>query len=444
MRSKILRELMDHSDTFVSGQKLCKTFGVSRQAVWKNICCLKELGYDIESVTNKGYRLISKPDILYGPEIEAYLEEESFCQKVECHDSIDSTNIRGKQLAELGEAEGTLIVADRQTAGRGRRGRNWISESGVGIYMTYVLRPTVQPAHVSGITLLAALAMCEATYQECDVLPQIKWPNDVIIDGKKICGILTEMSSEVQYVHYAVMGIGINANKEKFDETLKDKATSIYLSTGKKVNRAKFTAAFADAFGGYYRRYMQDGDLSAFVEEYDELLANKDKEVIIYHGMVEDATPDKISRGIARGIDKDGALLVEIDGSVTPVMSGEVSIRGYRDMSEKEPVVLCAASSYEQKYYLNEAFSGLPTAVKEELQVMCVLYTADVGGILTLQFDEDGNLQFQVTSADDDFLFDEIGSVLKIKQYQADKQELLEALELYYRIKILGEKVDFD
>ena len=199
MRSKILRELMDHSDTFVSGQKLCKTFGVSRQAVWKNICCLKELGYDIESVTNKGYRLISKPDILYGPEIEAYLEEESFCQKVECHDSIDSTNIRGKQLAELGEAEGTLIVADRQTAGRGRRGRNWISESGVGIYMTYVLRPTVQPAHVSGITLLAALAMCEATYQECDVLPQIKWPNDVIIDGKKICGILTEMSSEVQY-----------------------------------------------------------------------------------------------------------------------------------------------------------------------------------------------------------------------------------------------------
>ena len=141
-------------------------------------------------------------------------------------------------------------------------------------------------------------------------------------------GILTEMSSEVQYVHYAVMGIGINANKEKFDETLKDKATSIYLSTGKKVNRAKFTAAFADAFGGYYRRYMQDGDLSAFVEEYDELLANKDKEVIIYHGMVEDATPDKISRGIARGIDKDGALLVEIDGSVTPVMSGEVSIRG--------------------------------------------------------------------------------------------------------------------
>lgn len=112
-------------------------------------------------------------------------------------------------------------------------------------------------------------------------------------------------------------------------------------------------------------------------------------------------------------------------------------------MSEKEPVVLCAASSYEQKYYLNEAFSGLPTAVKEELQVMCVLYTADVGGILTLQFDEDGNLQFQVTSADDDFLFDEIGSVLKIKQYQAEKQELLEALELYYRIKILGEKVRF-
>ena len=113
-------------------------------------------------------------------------------------------------------------------------------------------------------------------------------------------------------------------------------------------------------------------------------------------------------------------------------------------MSEKEPVVLCAASSYEQKYYLNEAFSGLPTAVKEELQVMCVLYTADVGGILTLQFDEDGNLQFQVTSADDDFLFDEIGSVLKIKQLQQTKQELFESLELFYKVFYLGEEVDLE
>ena len=111
-------------------------------------------------------------------------------------------------------------------------------------------------------------------------------------------------------------------------------------------------------------------------------------------------------------------------------------------MSEKEPVVLCAASSYEQKYYLNEAFSGLPTAVKEELQVMCVLYTADVGGILTLQFDEDGNLQFQVTSADDDFLFDEIGSVLRIKQIRKEKQDLLASLEMYYRVLFLGEEIE--
>ena len=111
-------------------------------------------------------------------------------------------------------------------------------------------------------------------------------------------------------------------------------------------------------------------------------------------------------------------------------------------MSEKEPVVLCAASSYEQKYYLNEAFSGLPTAVKEELQVMCVLYTADVGGILTLQFDEDGNLQFQVTSADDDFLFDEIGSVLRIKQIRKEKQDLLASLEMYYRVFFLGEEIE--
>ena len=139
---------------------------------------------------------------------------------------------------------------------------------------------------------------------------------DVLMIAKYLERIGDHATNIAEWAEYAITGVHRNSEMEE------------HLSTGKKVNRAKFTAAFADAFGGYYRRYMQDGDVSAFVEEYDELLANKDKEVIIYHGMVEDATPDKISRGIARGIDKDGSLLVEIDGSVTPVMSGEVSIRG--------------------------------------------------------------------------------------------------------------------
>ena len=320
MRSKILRELMDHSDTFVSGQKLCKTFGVSRQAVWKNICCLKELGYDIESVTNKGYRLISKPDILYGPEIEAYLEEESFCQKVECHDSIDSTNIRGKQLAELGEAEGTLIVADRQTAGRGRRGRNWISESGVGIYMTYVLRPTVQPAHVSGITLLAALAMCEATYQECDVLPQIKWPNDVIIDGKKICGILTEAVSDFESgrIDTVVVGIGINyhAPKEGYPDEIKEIAGTV-CAEDEKIPRNELVAAIIENLCKLY----QDLPDKSFMEDYRKWSNVLGKKIRFTSGT-------DWEYGTAVAIDEDGGLIVEKEDHTQEILrTGEITVR---------------------------------------------------------------------------------------------------------------------
>ena len=328
MKTEILKILQQSGEQFVSGQSLCEMLGVTRQAVWKNIRQLKEYGYEIESISNKGYRLVARPDKLYAPEIQSFLETDGFCKRVECHDTIDSTNLRAKQLAELGEPEGILVVADKQTAGRGRRGRDWNSEPGVDIYMSYILRPPLPPSQVSGITLLTALAACKAIRNVCHIQPMIKWPNDVIIDGKKICGILTEMSSEIQFVHYAVTGIGINTNRREFAEEICEKATSIYLHTGKIVNRAKLTAEFANCFGSYYQCYVQDGDLSAFVEEYNNILANMNQEVCVYHGMVENAAPEEISHGIARGIDKDGSLLVEIDGQIQAVRSGEVSVRG--------------------------------------------------------------------------------------------------------------------
>lgn len=328
MKAKILKLLQEASDRYISGQSLCETLGVTRQAVWKNIGQLKEMGYEIVSVSGKGYRLVSTPDRLYAPEIQSFLPEDGFCQKVECHDEIDSTNLRAKQLAELGEPEGMLVVADKQTAGRGRRGRGWTSEAGVGIYMSYILRPSLPPSKVSGVTLVTALAMCQAISQVCGVQPLIKWPNDVILDGKKVCGILTEMSSEIQYVHYAVTGIGVNANQTEFAEDIREHATSIYLQTGKWVPRAKLTAAFAKCFGEYYAVFERDGNLRSLIEEYDHILANRDKEVLVYHGMVEDAKPEDIARGIARGINEDGSLLVEIDGTLQAVRSGEVSIRG--------------------------------------------------------------------------------------------------------------------
>lgn len=328
MKEKILKALRETKEEYVSGSVLCEEFGVSRQAVWKNITALKEVGYDIISVPKKGYRLLSSPDKLYGPDICSRLKLDSFCKKVECFEVIDSTNTRAKQMAELGEEEGTLLVAEEQTAGKGRRGRVWKEDAGQGICMTLLLRPALPPDKISGLTLLSALALAKAVKEECHVPAQIKWPNDVIIAKKKICGILTEMSSEENFVHYVVVGIGINANVPSFEEELKDKATSIYLETGKKVDRCALVAKFVSYFEGYYKQYEAHGDLSGFVESYNELMANKDREVCVYYGMIEQALPENTDKGVARGIDKDGALLVEIDGKVKRIVSGEVSVRG--------------------------------------------------------------------------------------------------------------------
>lgn len=328
MKEKILRALREKKDGYLSGAALCEQLGVSRQAVWKNISALKEAGYEIASVSNKGYRLLSSPDRLYAPDIVSRLSKDCLCRKVEYFETLDSTNTKAKQLAELGEPEGTLIVAESQTAGKGRRGRSWTSEPGVGIWMTLLLRPKLPPSKISGLTLLSALALTKALKELCGVEAGIKWPNDVIIAKKKICGILTEMSSEENYVHYVVVGIGINANVAVFPKELEEVAGSVYLETGRKVDRCELVAGMIECFCSYYERFCKEQDLSSFVEEYNAVLANLDEQVKVYYGMVENAAPEHTDIGIARGIDRDGALLVEIDGKIKKIVSGEVSVRG--------------------------------------------------------------------------------------------------------------------
>lgn len=328
MKEKILRAFRSTSKEYISGAALCEQFGVSRQAVWKNITALKESGYEIESVSNKGYRLLSSPDRLYAPDIMSRLPQNGICQKVLSFESVDSTNTKVKQLAELGEAEGTLVVAEEQTAGKGRRGRGWQSEPGVGIWMTLLLRPKLLPTKVSGLTLLSALALTRGIQEVCGVSAQIKWPNDVVIAKKKICGILTEMSSEENYIHYVVVGIGINANTKEFPEEIKNIASSIYAESGKKVDRCELTARVVSIFCEYYRQFIKDQDLSSFIEEYNNVLVSKDQEVRVYYGMVEETALEDTDVGIARGINKEGALLVETKTQMKEIVSGEVSVRG--------------------------------------------------------------------------------------------------------------------
>lgn len=328
MKSEILRALRESGGEFVSGQVLCEKAGVTRQAVWKNIVQLKDYGFVIESVTNKGYRLVSSPDKLYSADIKSRMKKDSFCQRIESYDTIDSTNTRAKHFAELGEDEGTLVIAEKQTSGKGRRGRQWESEPMTSVYMSIILRPKISPMCVPGITLLAALAVVRAVKEACNIQPLIKWPNDIILEKKKICGILTEMSSELDYINYAVVGIGINVNNKQFPTGIEDKATSIYLETGKKQDRAQLAALTAQYFGEYYKKFIEAKSLKPFTIEYNGLLVNKDKEVKILYGMQENAHADKIETGIARGINGDGALIVDTKNGTECVISGEVSVRG--------------------------------------------------------------------------------------------------------------------
>lgn len=331
MKAKILKALKEADGEFVSGAVLCEMFGVSRQAVWKNMTALKEAGYQIESVSNRGYRLISSPGELYGPEIESRLSEGNICRRVLFFEELDSTNIKVKQLAEAGEEEGLLVIAESQTAGKGRRGRTWSSRKGEGIYLSMLLRPQVLPLQASGLVFLTALVVAETVEKFLGIPTEIKWPNDVLVHGKKICGILTEASVEESQLYYLIAGVGINVNTAEFSEELKDKATSLFLETKKKINRLELIVELLNRFDMYYKKFVEARGFQPFMEKYNSILVNMEKEVKIYYGMVENAKPEEIETGIAKGVDEYGALHVIVDGVEKRVVAGEVSVRGVMD-----------------------------------------------------------------------------------------------------------------
>ena len=224
---------------------------------------------------------------------------------------------RGKRVPH-----GTLAVAEIQDGGRGRRGRSWVSPAGVGIWMSLLLRPEISPISASTLTLVMALAAQKGIKEATGIESQIKWPNDLVLNKKKICGILTEMGTEFMEIKYVVMGIGINVNQEGFPEELRETATSLYLETGKKYHRSQIIERILEALEEYYGIFVKTEDMSALLEEYNEKLVNRGQEVCVLD-------PKGEYRGLCQGITKTGGLLVELpDGTVTEVISGEVSVRG--------------------------------------------------------------------------------------------------------------------
>lgn len=313
--------MLRDTDGYVSGQELCNKFGVSRTAIWKVINQLKEAGYEIEAAQNKGYHLIAAPDVMTEAELESLKNTQWAGCEIYCFDSIDSTNTKAKELAEAGHPSGTLVVADQQTLGRGRRGRSWESPAGTGIFMTLMLKPDINPNNASMLTLVAAMATARAITEVTGEAAQIKWPNDIVMNGKKVVGILTEMSAQFDYINHIVVGIGINVHNEEFPEEIAKTASSLLLECGHRIHRASLIEAFLEEFERLYAVYLETEDMSGLQKEYDSLLVNRGRQVRVLD-------PKEPFEGKAMGISKKGELIVDTWESRKLVSSGEVSVRG--------------------------------------------------------------------------------------------------------------------
>lgn len=309
MRYDILN-ILRAKDDYVSGEELGSMLGVSRAAIWKSITKLKEEGYNISSVSKRGYRLIDNRDILNENEIRY--------NNIICLKEVDSTNEEGKRQAEKGCADGLVITSDYQSIGKGRLGRTWSSDRAKDLYMSIVLYPEISPMEAPQLTLIAGIAVAKAVKSITGLDAGIKWPNDVVVRGKKLCGILTEMSAEIERIRYVVTGIGVNINRESFEGELSEKATSVYIETGRKYRRAVFIDEIISELIKYYSLYCKNG-FAAVKEDYNSLCLNK--------GKIVRTTGNNIIKGRALGVNDRGELLIETDTSVLPVLSGEVSLR---------------------------------------------------------------------------------------------------------------------
>lgn len=313
MKNKILDILKD-ANGYISGEKISEQLGISRAAVWKHIKKFKQDGYEIESVTNKGYRLVSSPDIITEHSIKQGLNTEFIGRNIFIYDKTDTTNERAKSNSDA--PDGSLFIAEVQTNGKGSRGRGWTSPKGTGIWHSILLKPDISPMEVSQITLVAGLAVCKAV----GLNSMIKWPNDVVIGGKKICGILTEMSAEINMVNYVVCGIGINVNMEAFCEELADKATSMYIESGRKYTRNEIISTLMNEFEYFYKKFLNEG-LQSLLDEYKKHCITLGRNVNVIFKK-ENVT------GRAIDVDENGALIVETENGKIAVTSGEVSVRG--------------------------------------------------------------------------------------------------------------------
>lgn len=310
------------SGTFLSGAELSAEFAMTRSAVWKHIRMLRTEGYGIDARTGLGYRLVSMAGRPLGVEVGPHLSTGRFGRPIHWHRSLESTNTSARSLAAGGAEEGTVVVAERQSAGRGRLGRSWDSPSGVNLYFSLVLRPRLPMERIPQLTLLLAVALHRAlTILDGGLRPAIKWPNDIFVSGRKLCGILCEMQSEADRAHFVVAGIGINVNQPAFEGELEGTATSIRMETGRITSRPALLASVLNHLEPIYDRWQQEDDLSFVQRELEEnaFLQGRRVSVERMRGTLE---------GTVTGIAPTGELIITTsDGTACRVASGEARLR---------------------------------------------------------------------------------------------------------------------
>ena len=321
LKYEVLKILLA-SSSHISGQTISNRLGVSRTAIWKAVNALKNDGYNIESVNNRGYLLLENKGILNRIEIEQCMHSYKYktLPKVIYFNQIDSTNTYAKKAADSITSD-FLVVANTQTLGKGRLGRSWTSPGTTSISMSLCIRPDLPLEKTSMITLVMAASLCDAIEELYSTKPLIKWPNDIVINSKKICGILTEMSSDMDGIKYIISGVGINVNNDEFPADIANTASSLLIETGIVMDRARLIASVIYHFYENFDIFLQTEDMTSIKAKYESHLANIGSEVRILD-------PKGEYNATALGIDETGALLVNADGKIKRIISGEVSVRG--------------------------------------------------------------------------------------------------------------------
>ncbi len=321
-KRQLLIYLKEGKGTWVSGELLAHKMAVSRSAVWKHIGSLRNDGYVIESSRKKGYLLRETSDLLLADEIREGLNTSVFGKgEIIYFRETDSTNVRAKFLAGDGAPEGTVVVAEKQTQGRGRKGRTWFSPESEGIYTSIILRPPIAPNEAPKLTLMASVAVAEALLSLTSLKVNIKWPNDILINGKKVAGILTEISTDMDRIDYVVIGVGVNVNTSRkgLHLDIRQTATSVFMETGKVFPRIALLRAFLEWLEIYYEAFTAKG--------FDPILNRWKHFADIIGRRISVDLMDSIRVGTVLDVDKDGFLILQNHkGTIERIISGDVTL----------------------------------------------------------------------------------------------------------------------